>query len=68
MLLVSLMRVSSSLSLLISSELAQRVNELEQRAELAGFSFPLNQHIENEITRLVKAAEGQLTAIESSTS
>jgi hypothetical protein len=51
---------------LISSELAQRLNELEQRAEKAGFSFPLNKHVEDEISRLVKSAEVQIKAIEAS--
>jgi len=51
---------------LISSELAQRLNELEQRAEKSGFSFPLNQHVEDEIARLIKAAELQIKMIESS--
>jgi len=49
---------------MISSEINQRLGEIELRAEKSGVSFPLNEHVEDAILRLVKAAEVQLNEIE----
>lgn len=51
-------------SFMISVEINQRLSEIELRAEKAGVSFPLNEHVEEAILRLVKAAEVQLNEIE----
>jgi len=51
-------------SFMISSEINKRLDEIEQRAEKAGVSFPLNEHVEEAILRLVKTAELQLSEIE----
>ena len=51
-------------SFMISSEINARLGEIELRAEKAGVSFPLNEHVEEAILRLVKTAEFQLSDIE----
>jgi len=52
--------------ILISQELDQKLSEIEERAEKLGVAFPLNQHIEDEIHKLVRSAETQLQKIERS--
>mgnify|MGYP001119618309 CR=1 FL=1 len=52
--------------ILISQELDQKITDIEKRAEKRGVAFPLNEHIEDAIRRLVRSAETQLKEIESS--
>lgn len=49
---------------MISVEINESLSDIELRAEKAGVSFPLNEHVEEAILRLVKAAELQLSEIE----
>lgn len=50
--------------ILISQELDQKITDIEKRAEKQGVSFPLSEHIEDAIHRLVRSAEAQLKEIE----
>lgn len=50
----------------ISQELDQKITDIEKRAEKQGVAFPLSEHIEGAIHRLVRSAETQLTEIECS--
>jgi hypothetical protein len=52
--------------ILISHELDQKITDIEKRAERQGVAFPLSEHIEDAIHRLVRSAEAQLKEIESS--
>ncbi|MCP8898973.1 hypothetical protein [Gilvimarinus xylanilyticus] len=52
--------VKKKLSLHISSETLQRLDKIEKEAEREGVSFPLNDHVEDAIQRLVTQAENQL--------
>lgn len=51
-------------SFMISVEINERLSDIELRAEKSGVSFPLNEHVEEAILRLVKTAELQLNEIE----
>lgn len=49
----------------IMSDLSERLNAIEIRAEKAGVAFPLDEHVEVAIARLVRDAEAQLEDLES---
>jgi hypothetical protein len=49
---------------MISVELNEKLNIIELRAEKAGVTFPLNEHIQAAISQLIKTAERQLCEIE----
>jgi hypothetical protein len=51
-------------SFMISVELNEKLNIIELRAEKAGVTFPLNEHIQAAISQLIKTAERQLCEIE----
>ncbi len=57
--------IKKKVSFQVSSDLYLRLETIERRAELVGVSFSLNEHVEDSIHRLVKAAESQLDEIES---
>ncbi|MEY8214045.1 MAG: hypothetical protein RPR97_06110 [Colwellia sp.] len=48
----------------VSNGIEERLNDIESRAEKSGYCFDLNQHVENELSRLIKEGEIQLKAIE----
>jgi len=52
--------------ILISQELDQKIADIEKRAEKQGVAFPLCEHIEDAIHRLVRSADAQLQEIENS--
>jgi hypothetical protein len=52
--------------ILISQELDQKIADIEKRAEKQGVAFPLSEHIEDAIHRLVRSADAQLQEIENS--
>jgi hypothetical protein len=52
--------------ILISQELDLKISDIEKRAEKQGVAFPLSEHVEDAIHRLVRSAESQLKEIESS--
>lgn len=52
--------------ILISQELDQKIIDIEKRAERQGIAFPLNEHVEDAIQKLIRAAESQLKEIEGS--
>ncbi len=54
------LRARKRRSCLIMSDLSDRINAIELRAEKLGVAFPLDEHVECVITRLVRAAESQL--------
>lgn len=54
-------------SFMISSNLNETLNLIELRAEKAGVTFPINEHIEQAIFQLVKTADKQLNEIEGTT-
>lgn len=54
--------------ILISQELDHKITDIEKRAEKQGVAFPLNEHIESAIHRLVRSAETQIHEIENSSS
>ena len=49
---------------MISQDLHKKINDIEKRAEMQGVSFPIDEHIEDAIRKLVRAAESQLRDIE----
>lgn len=51
-------------SFMISANLNETLNIIELRAEKAGVCFPLNEHVQDAIFQLVKAADRQLNEIE----
>jgi hypothetical protein len=55
--------IKKKMTFMISSEMAMRLEKIERRAEKAGVSFPLNEHVEDAILRLIKLAESQLDDI-----
>ena len=54
--------------ILISQALDQKITNIEIRAEKQGVAFPLNEHIESAIHRLIRSAEDQIHEIEKSSS
>ena len=50
---------------LISQGLHQKIADIEKRAEKQGVSFPLNEHVEIAIQKLIRLAESQLDEMES---
>ena len=50
---------------MISVDLLGKLQEIEQKAEKHGVSFPLNKHVEDAVTKLINAAEKELQMIES---
>ncbi len=48
----------------VTNGIEERLNDIESRAEKSGYCFDINQHVENELSRLIKEAEIQLEAIE----
>ena len=54
-------------SFMISANLNETLNDIELRAEKAGVTFPLNEHVQGAILQLVKIADRQLNEIEHNT-
>ncbi|SBT17710.1 hypothetical protein MGA5115_01826 [Marinomonas gallaica] len=52
--------------ILISQGTHKKLDDLETRAEKQGVSFPLDEHIEDAIKKLIRLAESQLAEIEAS--
>lgn len=53
---------------MIAQDLMIKLDQIELKAEEHGISFPLNEHVETAIRRLVQAADKELQNIESTVS
>ena len=58
------LRTKKKRSFYVASDLLDRLNEIELRAEKSGVAFPLDEHVEYAISRLVRDAESQLDDLE----
>ena len=58
--------IKKKMSFMVSSEISERLEKIERRAERSGVSFPLNEHVEEAILKLIKLAESQLDEIQPS--
>jgi hypothetical protein len=56
--------IKKKMTFMISAEIPERLERIERRAEKSGISFPLDQHIEDAILKLIKMAESQLDEIQ----
>lgn len=56
--------VRKKMTIFISSENAQRLAKLEEKAEIAGVSFPVQEHLEEALERLIMRAERELDEID----
>lgn len=56
--------IRKKLSFAVSEELVRRVEAVEKSAEIAGVSFPFEEHVERAIERLLTQAERQLTEMD----
>jgi hypothetical protein len=52
--------VRKKMTILITAEAAERLDTVERQAEKAGVSFPVQEHMEESLERLIRRAEHEL--------